>query len=89
MIAKPNILIFIDWFWPGYLAGGPIQSVLALVNSLNDTFNFKIITTNTDLNSEKKYENIEPNKWITSPLGCEIFYADSKKLNYTAIKKNN
>ena len=87
MIAKPTILIFIDWFWPGYLAGGPIQSVLALVNSLNDSFNFKIITTNTDLNSEKKYENIEPNKWITSPLGCEIFYADSKKLNYTAIKK--
>jgi hypothetical protein len=69
LIAKPTILIFIDWFWPGYLAGGPIQSVLALVNSLNDTFNFKIITANTDLNSEKKYENIESNKWITSPLG--------------------
>ncbi len=87
MITKPTILIFIDWFWPGYIAGGPIQSILSLVNSLNDTFNFKIITTNKDLNSEKKYDNIDPNKWINSPLGCEIFYTDSKKLNYAVIKK--
>jgi glycosyltransferase involved in cell wall biosynthesis len=85
--TKPNILIFIDWFWPGYLAGGPVQSIMSLVGYLNEEFHFKIITTNRDLNSKTPYPDILPNQWIKSKLNCDIFYAEQDKLNYDFIKK--
>jgi glycosyltransferase involved in cell wall biosynthesis len=84
---KPNILVFIDWFWPGYLAGGPVQSIVSLVSYLGNDFNFKIVTTNCDLNSKVGYKNIEPNKWIHSSLGCDVFYAEPKSLNSASIMK--
>lgn len=83
--TKPCILVFIDWFWPGYLAGGPIQSVLSIVQYLKDDIDFKIVTTNTDLNSTKAYENIEPNKWIKSPIGCEVLYLERSQLSVETI----
>lgn len=45
---KPTILIFIDWYKPGYKAGGPIRSVSNMVDALKDDFQFYIITRNTD-----------------------------------------
>lgn len=87
MNTKPNILIFVDWFYPGYLAGGPVQSVLSLVNYLKEDFNFKILTTNRDLSSETPYSNITSDAWIKSDLGCEIFYSSEKNWSYIALKK--
>ena len=86
MNTKPNILVFIDWFWPGYLAGGPVQSIVSLVNYLGNDVNFKIITTNVDLNSNEPYPGIESGKWVKSPLGCEVFYVDPKTLNQEVLK---
>lgn len=85
--TKTNILVFIDWFWPGYLAGGPVQSILSLVNYLGKEINFKIVTTNCDLNSNKSYDDILSNTWIKSSMGCEVFYAEPQSLNRNTIKK--
>ena len=87
MSTKRNILIFVDWFWPGYLAGGPVQSIMSLVDYLGVDFNFKIITTNCDLNSNVPYPEITPNVWVKSEMGCEIYYADPKTLSTGLIKK--
>ena len=59
-----NILIFIDWFIPAYKAGGPISSVLNLVNHLSGKFNFFIVTGDRDLGDSKSYENVEFNVWV-------------------------
>lgn len=83
--TKKNILVFIDWFWPGYMAGGPVQSILSLVNYLNEDYNFKIITTNRDLNSSDSYPEIPANTWIKSDLNCEVYYAEPNTLNYASI----
>lgn len=85
--TKTNILVFIDWFWPGYLAGGPVQSILSLANYLGKEINFKIVTTNRDLNSDKSYDGILANTWIKTSMGCEIFYAEPQSLNRQTIKK--
>jgi len=87
LATKKNILVFIDWFWPGYLAGGPVQSIISLVNYLGADVNFKIVTTNKDLNSNDPYPGIETNKWIVSPTGCEVYYCDVAVLDSNAIKK--
>ena len=48
------------------LPGGPVQSITSLVNYLGNDINFNIVTTNCDLNSDRGYVGIEPNKWIKS-----------------------
>jgi hypothetical protein len=41
---RRKILIFVDWFEPGFKAGGPIQSCRNLVESLGDDFDFYLVT---------------------------------------------
>ncbi len=80
MIAKKNILILSDWFLPGYLAGGPIQSIATLTKELGNDFNFKIITTDRDFKSDKAYEIIKPNEW-TNFENRTVFYLSPENLN--------
>ena len=37
---KKTILCFVDHYLPGYKAGGPIQSIVNLVENLGDEFEF-------------------------------------------------
>jgi glycosyltransferase involved in cell wall biosynthesis len=69
-----------DWFLPGYLAGGPIQSIATLTKQLGNDINFKIITTDRDFRSRVPYENIEINKW-TNYEGREVFYIGPENMN--------
>ena len=39
-MAKPRVLVFIDWYAPGYKAGGPVRSLVNLVDHLRDRIDF-------------------------------------------------
>jgi glycosyltransferase involved in cell wall biosynthesis len=49
MIIKPKLLIFIDWFYPAYKAGGPIKSVFNILPVLKDSHEIIIVTSAYDL----------------------------------------
>jgi glycosyltransferase involved in cell wall biosynthesis len=87
MIDKPHLLIFTDWYVPGYKAGGPIQSVYQLAQLLNSQFHIKIVTRNTDYNSSTPYENIESNVWTTVQEGVEVLYLSKEQITYKKIKE--
>ena len=87
MTDKPHLLIFTDWYVPGYKAGGPIQSVFQLTQLLNTQFHIKIVTRNTDYNSTIPYENIESNKWMTVQDGVEVLYLSKEQVTYKRIKE--
>ena len=80
MSEKKKILIFIDWFLPGYKAGGPIRSVANMVDCLSDDFSFKIITTDTDYLETESYKNIESNTWTKFNNNTSIYYFSKGKL---------
>lgn len=63
MSNKPKIVVFIDWYVPAYKAGGPIRSVYNLIETLYTTYDFYIITSNSDIDGEPLI-GIVPNKWI-------------------------
>ena len=69
--------MFIDWYLPGYLAGGPIQSLASIVEYLSRDFNFQIITSNADLDG-KPYKDIEFDKWLNLGDSNRIYYSASK-----------
>ena len=58
-----KILICIDWFSPAFKAGGPIKSVVNLVDSLKSEFDISIATSNMDLNEELSLGSIQLNQW--------------------------
>jgi glycosyltransferase involved in cell wall biosynthesis len=70
-----NILIFIDWFLPGYKAGGPIQSVLNFITAFKNELEISVVTSDRDLGDALGYEGIQPNKWIEY-TGYRVMYLD-------------
>lgn len=81
------ILIFIDWYLPGYKAGGPIQSVANLVAHLKDEFDFLIVTRDTDYCESEPYKNIVSNEWNTFPDGTRVWYYSRESLNRNNLRK--
>ena len=86
MSAKNTILILCDWFLPGYLAGGPIQSIATLTKQLGNDIDFKIITTDRDFKSNKSYDTVKVNEW-TSFEGRTVFYVSPENMNSEFILK--
>jgi len=71
---KKKILVFSDWYLPGYKAGGPIQSVANIVGHLKNDFDFHIVTSDRDLHSNTPYENTNVDSWNKMPDGSSVFY---------------
>lgn len=88
MLSKKRILILVDYFIPGFMAGGPIQSIQNLCLFLKDEFDISIITRDTDLGSEISYKNIQSDEWnFNETLNCKIYYCSKKKQGYSFIRK--
>ena len=85
--TEKGICIFIDWYLPGYKAGGPIQSVANMVAHLSKHKTFYIVTRNTDYCDDTPYSNITPNTWTKHSDNVFVYYFSADKLNYKSIKK--
>ncbi len=64
-LEKPRILVFCDYYLPGYRAGGPIRSVSNIVAALSDDFSFHVITRDRDIKSRNRYPGISRSSWIS------------------------
>jgi glycosyltransferase involved in cell wall biosynthesis len=87
MNEKKKILVFIDWFLPGYKAGGPITSVANLTNRLKSDFEFFIITRNTDYMESTPYVGIESDAWVNFDINVKVFYLSKQNINKKFIKQ--
>jgi glycosyltransferase involved in cell wall biosynthesis len=87
-LPKPKLLLFSDWFYPGYKAGGPIKSVTNLSIALQQKIDVFVFTADTDLNETKVYPNIQPNTWIKPIVGnnVQVYYCSKDNLNRATIK---
>ena len=81
-----KILIFTQFYLPGYKAGGPIVSISNLVEELKNDFELFIITTDRDAFENKKYENITQNQWIQNKY-TNLYYAENKELTVSKIRQ--
>lgn len=77
-MAKPQVLVFIDWYLPGYKAGGPVRSMANLVEHLRDRVDFHIVTSDTEYTEHRPYADITPDQWSTLPGGERVWYASAK-----------
>ncbi len=82
-----KILVFIDWYLPGFKAGGPIRSCASMVARLNSFFHFKIVTGNTDLNEPTPYPDVKSDTWNILEDGTDVFYCSKDFMSMNNIEK--
>lgn len=83
---KNNILVFVDYYLPGYNAGGPLRSIANLIDHLGDEFNFKIVSRDRDLGNDHPYSDIKVDAWQFHGK-CEIYYCSPQSMSFQAINK--
>lgn len=86
MGTRARVLVFAEWYAPGYKAGGPITSVVNFVSHLRDQLDIYVFTSDRDLGDSFPYFGIEMNKWVDTN-GYRLFYASPEQIGYLEIRK--
>lgn len=71
-----KIFITIPWFYPAYKAGGPVLSIVNLIQELNEGYEFAVFTSHSDLNSEA-LRGIKLNQWQQYNPYTKVWYAEN------------
>jgi glycosyltransferase involved in cell wall biosynthesis len=86
-MSRPDVLVYIDWFSPGFKAGGPIRSMLNMAQQLAPFLRFNIITRDRDYLSDEAYSQIEINTWIEFQGEHRIIYLSPDRCTYKGLRK--
>lgn len=84
-MKRNRVLIFTEWFAPGFKAGGPITSVVNFVCQLKDNLDIFIFTTDTDLGDQIPYVGVRSDQW-TKADGFSVYYSSRSSLNRQKIQ---
>jgi len=88
MSTKKKILVFTDWYEPGFKAGGPIQSCRNFVAAMGDPFELAILTSDRDLGDLQPYPGVVTNEWTRTKDGhARIWYSATEKLTPATIRR--
>ena len=71
----PVLVIMIDWFAPGFKAGGPIRSIVNLSRILRQDFDIHIFTSDRDFGDDAAYASVHLDTWVTWEDGINVWYA--------------
>ena len=85
--GKKRVLVCMDWYEPGFKAGGPIRSVANIVNALKHEFEFYVLTSAFDLGETEPYPDVELDQWFDKD-GVIIKYMSRANMKPAAIKGN-
>jgi glycosyltransferase involved in cell wall biosynthesis len=86
MSSRKKILVAIDWYLPGYKAGGPIRSCASIINCLKDDFDFAVITSDTDFSDDKPYTGVESDAWNILPDGTRVYYFSQSNFSQKSLR---
>ena len=87
-MVRRKLLILIEWFSPGFKAGGPIKSCLNIALALQNDYEIYVLTTDTDHGENLPYKEIKTNKWIEDKeLNIKIFYIQKSLLSFKHIEQ--
>ena len=85
-MQRRSILMFTDWFEPGFKAGGPIRSCVNFARHMQDTHTIYVFTSDRDLGSISAYPGIITDKWINFEANIQVFYCSPQNLTWKNIR---
>jgi len=84
--ARPVILAFVRYYIPGDKSGGPVRSIVNLVNLFCHEFDFRIVAFDRDWKDEVPYEGVAVNAW--NKVGnAWVYYISQDKCTLPFIAK--
>jgi len=89
-MSKKKVLVLYEYFYPGFKAGGPIQSLVNLVLSMQHQYEFYVATTAYDIQTATPYPNVVCNKWVDTQLSpnalpVKVWYSSNVKPGYKEL----
>ncbi|MEY3142720.1 MAG: hypothetical protein RLY21_1213 [Planctomycetota bacterium] len=85
-MERPVVLCFIDYYLPGFRAGGPTRTIANLVASLGDEIDFRIVTRDRDWGDQKPYDGVRIDGW--NKVGkAQVYYASPATLSMRGLRK--
>lgn len=82
--TKPKVLLITDWYAPAFKGGGPIRSILNMVEQLKTSYDFYIYTSDKDFGSVEPLSDITADEWINQS-GVHLYYR-SRKMAFRQVK---
>jgi glycosyltransferase involved in cell wall biosynthesis len=79
-----SVLIFYSHFSPAFKAGGPIQSLVNLVEVLRSEFSVFVVCGARDMGEHTLLDGIRPNAWNKLNENVNVFYIDGSV--YKAVR---
>src|SRR5208337_2944424 len=70
---KPRILVFADWYLPGYKAGGALTAISNLIELMGNEFDFCVFTHDRDRTDDQPYSKVPVDRWVTVGK-ARVFY---------------
>lgn len=79
------VFTFVDYYLPGYKAGGPIRTISNMVEHLGDRFSFRVLTRDRDLDGVP-YSDVSVNTW--TPVGKgQVYYITPDQSRTQTIRR--
>ncbi len=86
MANRIRVLTFVDFYLPGYKAGGPIRTIFNMIERLSDDVEFLIFTRDHDLGEKKPYKDVISDDW--NKVGnASVYYVSQAKFTLARIAK--
>src|SRR5215207_1694497 len=80
-MQRKRIMVFCDYYLPGFKSGGGMWTVVNLVDRFHDRYDFYVVARNHDGKSDlKPYDEVITGKW-NSVGNARVFYLDGKSVN--------
>lgn len=81
-----KIIVFSEYYLPGYKGGGPIKTIKNLMDQLGDELSFKLVTSDRDLGDSVPYSSVKCGAW-NSVENAQVFYIQPNSLGQKQIVK--
>jgi glycosyltransferase involved in cell wall biosynthesis len=83
-MSRPRILLFSNWFAPGFKGGGSQLAIINLVHALRDEFEFWVVSRDRDVGDSHPYAGTQINTWIQKDQ-FHVRYQSPEEQGYFAI----
>jgi len=83
-MSRPRILLFSNWFAPGFKGGGSQLAIVNLVHALREEFDFWVVSRDRDVGDSQPFSGIRANAWVERER-FHIRYLAPEKQGYFAI----
>lgn len=82
--GRPVILTFVPYYLPGFKSGGPVRSLVNMIEALRAGFDFRIVTADRDAGEPQSYSNIHVDQW-NEVQGTPVFYVSPESRRFSTI----